>query len=404
MSKISRRFACVVAAGLLALPRAAAAQDDTTTRAGEIEAAQAEKASQLHPFEPGKAEAVLNRIQDTLLNGGIKLHPFFDSAYAGGGFTLGAGYATRVSSYNIVDVRGSYTLKNYKRLEAAFFAPRLFDRRAVLNVVGGWREATEVGFYGIGNAHTSADDRANYGFDQPYGTAALDLWPARKLLRLRGAVDVSRWNVVGGHGSAPSIDEVSTPATLPGLGARTTYVHTQGTLALDWRPASGYARRGGYYGVSLHDFHDQDGRYGFRRTDYEAIQHLPILRDTWVLSLHARLELASAADGQVVPFFMLPALGGGSSLRGFASWRFRDMNSLLLQAEWRVLANRYLDMALVCDAGRVAARRGDLADAPLKNDYGLGVRFHGPLATPLRIEFVRGNEGARLVFSSKAAF
>ena len=65
--------------------------------------------------------------------------------------------------------------------------------------------------------------------------------------------------------------------------------------------------------MTFHDFHDQDGRYGFRQTDYEAIQHIPVLRDTWVLSLHGRLALANAADGQVVPFFMLPALGGGSS-------------------------------------------------------------------------------------------
>ena len=50
-------------------------------------------------------------------------------------------------------------------------------------------------------------------------------------------------------------------------------------------------------------------------------------------------------DGQEIPFFMLPALGGGSSLRGFTSWRFRDRNSLLLQAEWRVIVNRFLDMA-----------------------------------------------------------
>ena len=63
---------------------------------------------------------------------------------------------------------------------------------------------------------------------------------------------------------------------------------------------------------------------------------------------------------------MLPALGGGSSLRGFSSWRFRDLNSLLLQAEWRVLANRFLDMALFYDAGRVSARRSDLRVGPLE--------------------------------------
>ena len=101
---------------------------------------------------------------------------------------------------------------------------------------------------------------------------------------------------------------------------------------------------------------------------------------------------------------MLPALGGGSSLRGFTSWRFRDLNSLLLQAEWRVIANRFIDMALFYDAGRVAARRSDLTSAPLKSDYGVGFRLHGRVATPLRIEFANGNEGLSLVFSSKAPF
>jgi hypothetical protein len=200
------------------------------------------------------------------------------------------------------------------------------------------------------------------------------------------------------------VDEVYTADTLPGLGASPTYLHSEATIGLDSRPSPGYARYGGFYRVTFHDYRDNDSHFGFRQTDYEAIQHIPILRDTWVLSLHGRLELANAAHDQTVPFFMLPALGGGSSLRGFSSWRFRDLNALLLQAEWRVLANRFLDMALFYDAGRVAARRSDLTDAPLKSDYGLGFRFHGPLATPLRIEFARSNEGLALVFSAKAAF
>ena len=49
---------------------------------------------------------------------------------------------------------------------------------------------------------------------------------------------------------------------------------------------------------------------------------------------------------------MMPSLGGGSSLRGYASWRFRDMNSLLLQAEWRVLVNSFFDMARVLRRGQ----------------------------------------------------
>ena len=403
--------AAAIAAGVLIIiiiagASQAGAQDVTppSSRTAEIEQSQAAKAAAAHPFKPGKVEEVLDHIEDSLLSGAIHLHPFFDSAYSGGGFTLGAGYATHISSYNVLDLRGSITFSGYKRIEAALLAPRLFGRRAVVTALGGWREATQVGFYGTGNENTSKHDRANYQFDQPYGAAAIDFRPVRKLLILRGGVEVSRWDQGPGKGSAPSVDDVYTPATLPGLGASPAYLHTQAGVALDSRPSPGYARRGGMVEITFHDFRDHGDVLGFRRTDYEAIQHIPILRDAWVLSLHGRVELANAADGQSIPFFMLPALGGGSSLRGFASWRFRDRNSLLLQADWRVLTNRFLDMALFYDAGRVADRREDLTSGPLKSDYGLGFRLHGPAATPLRIEFAKSNEGLSLVFSSKAAF
>jgi len=402
------RNATAVLALSLILPAAAYAQEKVTEapagRAAVIEQAQAEKATQLHPYKPNKVEAFMDNVEAVMLSGSLHLHPFFDSAYAGGGFTLGAGYVQRVSAYNFVDVRGSFTFKGYKRFETAFVAPRLFNRRGSFSAIGGWREATQVGFYGTGTENTSVDNRVNYGFTQPHVGAALDFWPTRKLLLLRGGVELSEWNQEAGKGSHPSVESVYTPETLPGLGSSPAYLHSQATVALDSRMSPLYSRRGGYYGISFHDYRDGDDAFGFRRTDYEAIQHIPILRETWVLSLHGRLELANAAEGQTIPFFMLPALGGGSSLRGFSSWRFRDLNGLLMQAEWRVMANRFLDMALFYDAGRVSARRSDLIDGPLKSDYGLGFRFHSAANTPLRIEFAKSNEGLALVFSSKAAF
>jgi hemolysin activation/secretion protein len=101
---------------------------------------------------------------------------------------------------------------------------------------------------------------------------------------------------------------------------------------------------------------------------------------------------------------MMPALGGGSSLRGYASWRFRDLNSLLLQAEWRVLVNSFLDVALFYDAGKVEARAQDLDLDGLKSDFGIGFRMHGPAATPVRIELAKGNEGLAIVFAASASF
>ena len=373
------------------------------SRQAEIEQRQAEKAQALHPYESNKAERVFERLDALLAGGSLKWHPFFQSAYAGGGFTLGAGYATYVSAYNLIDFRGSYTIAGYKRAEVEFLAPRLFNRRGHLTVLGGWREATQVGFYGVGT-NTSKDDRTNYLFNQPYGSAVLTVHPTRRFLMLRGGVEYSRWSQEPGQGSHPSVEERYAPDELPGLGARVKYLHTLGAIGLDGRTSAGYSRRGAYLAASLHDYRDADERYGFQMAEYEGIAHLPILREAWVLSLHGRVQTAFDKDGQQVPFFMLPALGGGSSLRGYASWRFRDKNSLLLQAEWRVIANRYLDLGLFYDAGKVTARTSDLDFDGLKDNYGVGLRFHGPAATPLRIELAKSREGLALVFASSASF
>jgi hemolysin activation/secretion protein len=229
--------------------------------------------------------------------------------------------------------------------------------------------------------------------------------PNRGALMLRGGVEFTKWSLDSGEGSFPSVDTRYTPAALPGLGADVTYLHTQGTVGFDWRTSSGYTRRGAYVAATLHDYNDRDKKFGFQVADYEGIAHLPILREAWVLSFRARVQTAFDKDGQQIPFFMLPSVGGGSSLRGYSSWRFRDENSLLLQGEWRIMVNRYLDLGFFYDTGKVASRTKDLDLDGLKYDYGLGLRFHGPFATPLRIEVARSRETSfALIFASSASF
>jgi hypothetical protein len=374
------------------------------TRQAAIEQEQAAKVPNLRPYKPNKVEAYFERFDAVLAGGTPRWHPFFESAYSGGGFTLGVGKISYLGAYNYIDVRGSYTITGYKRAEAEFVAQRLFNRRGHFSLLGGWRDATQVGFYGIGT-DTSVDDRSNYRFKQPYGSALLTVFPTRRFLMLRGGAEYSRWNQEPGEGSSPSVETVYTPATLPGLGAEVTYLHTQGTIGLDGRTSPGYSRRGAFLGATLHDYNDRDSAFGFQMAEYEGIAHLPILREAWVLSFRARVQTAFDKDDQRTPFFMLPALGGGSSLRGFSSWRFRDKNSLLLSAEWRIMVNRYLDMAFFYDAGKVAARTSDLDFDGLKDDYGFGLRFHGPFATPLRVELAHSRESSiRFIFSAGPSF
>ena len=377
---------------------------DTGTRESVVEEAQADKARRLQPYVPGTAERVMTTVENTLLYSTARWRPYFENAYRGGGFALGAGYMHHVSAYNFIDIRGSYSIRSYKRAEVEFVSPQLFHRRGKLSVLGGWREATQVGFFGTGIS-TSLDDRTNYGLQTPYASALLTLKPTRRYLTLIGGAEWSRVLQRPGQGSYPSVETKYTPETLPGLGAEPTYLRTQATVGFDWRPAPMYARRGGFYGATFNDFADRDKAFGFRRWDYEVIQHVPILREAWVISLHGLYSTTSKkGGGQEIPFFLLPSLGGGSNLRGFSSWRFRDRHSLLLQAEWRISVNRFLDTAVFYDAGQVAARTQALGFDGLKSDYGFGVRFHSPFATALRVDIARSQEGTSLVFAMSPAF
>ena len=88
----------MVLAALSAWTIPARAQEPAS-RQKSIEEAEAEKAQKLTPQTPSKAELVTARITHSLEADALKLHPFFNNAYAGGGFTLGAGYTHHVSPF-----------------------------------------------------------------------------------------------------------------------------------------------------------------------------------------------------------------------------------------------------------------------------------------------------------------
>lgn len=375
---------------------------DPSTRAGALEQAQAEKVKSLTPQEPEKFERLVGRAEAMLTRGGDHWYPFFENSYSGGGFPFGAGYSWFVGSFKTLDVRGSITPSGYTRAEAEFLNPRIFNRRGTLSVIGGWREATEVPFYGLGD--TRPDNRVSYGFKQPHASALLNLKPTRKLLVVSGGVEYTQWNMQPGEGAFPSVGVLFTPEDLAGIDAKVNYLHTQAGIGLDWRQAEQYSRRGGYYGITFHDYDDSDDQFGFTEVQYEAIQHVPILREAWVLSFRGRVTTSSAKSGQRVPFFMTPSLGSGSTLRAYPTRRFRGEDTLLLQAEWRIMVNRFMDTAIFYDAGKAVQDEGDIDLNNLKSDVGFGVRFHGPFRTLLRTDVAKGTEGYRFVASVGPVF
>jgi hypothetical protein len=390
--------AALVVAFAAALSDAAAAQD---SRAATVATEQAEKAKTLQPHVPTTLERKILQLKHEFLKEPSGVYPYFGSVYSGGGFTLGAGYRLFYGDRTHADVKGMYSLKGYKLVEVSTDSWGHVDGRLDLHARAGWRDATQIAFHGIGIG--SPSDLTNFRMKQSYVGGDVRARPGAYTV-VGAGMSYEDFSLEEGTGVSPSIEEVFTPISAPGLGANPAYLHTMATGGIDWRPAAGYARSGGWYGVTYHNYADRDDAYSFDRLDAEIVQHIPVLRENWVFSLHGLLQ-TTLDDDDLVPYFLLPSLGSGSTLRGYSSWRFRDRHSLLMSAEWRWIPNRLgLDLAIFYDTGKVAARWDDLSLKGLKSDVGVGVRFHSPVATPLRIELASGSEGLRLVFAGSAAF
>jgi hypothetical protein len=384
---------------MLLAPAVSVAQE---TRAAAIEGEQADKAKNLTPPETSWAEQLIITARQTIVLQPSGFYPYFDSVYSGGGFTLGAGYRQFTSDRTQVNIAGLYSASGYKLIEAGASSPGHWSGRLDLRGRAGWRDATQVSYHGLG-IDSPADLDTAFRMQQAYAGGDVTA-RAKPWLLLTAGVTFEDYTLKDPTGGLVPVESTFTPETAPGLGEDPSYLHSTIAVAIDSRPAADYARRGSLFQIAHHGFTDRDDTYSFSRLDAEAVQHIPILRENWVISLHGRLESTIGDDDQV-PYFLLPSLGSGSTLRGFSSWRFRDRHAALVSGEWRWIANRLaLDMALFADAGVVAPRFEALTLNAVATDVGIGVRFHGPARTPLRVEFAHGSEGMRLVFAASAAF
>jgi hypothetical protein len=377
----------------------ARAQD---SRAEAIAGEQAEKAKDLKYADPISAKRWVLAIRDSFLEEPTGLYPYFSSVYAGGGLTAGAAYRRFAGERTTWDVKTLYSIRRYKLFEFGTDSLNLAKGMVDLHGRVGWREATEIAYHGLG-IDSAPEERTNFGLEQTYvgGNGRVRPWGP---VVLGAGLMYEDFKPDSGRGSVPSIETRHTSTTAPGLAESPVFLHWTTSAGIDWRPSAGYARRGGLYEVVLHAYDDRGRDSSFERLDANLVQHIPILRETWVVSLHGLLQ-TTVDENASVPYFMMPSLGGGHTLRAYNSWRFRDRHSVLMSAEWRWFPNRVgLDAAVFVDAGTMATRRADLDLTRLKSDVGVGLRFHGPVSTPLRIELAHGTEGLKAVFTAGPPF
>jgi len=385
-------FACAMCA-----PPAFAQQS-----AGDPPTAQTSTAQPPKPAE-GRLQAAAEWIQDIF--GGDKpkngFYPEFGGLPPGSGVSAGPGYRQPLfGGRAVVDGSAAVAWSRGTFARASIELPRLLGDRVTVGAQVKRQDFTRLGFFGIGPASLESDG-TDYRLENTDYLAFATVKP-RTWLTVGGQIGYSQPVSIERPRAAdsPPTQDLFTPSTAPGLSDRAAFLHSDAYVTVDTRNHPSRPTSGGNYRVSFSTFNDRDfGRYSFRRVEGEASRFIPILHENWVIALRARVAASDTAAGNVVPFYMLPTLGGSRSLRGYEDYRFRDRNLLLLNAEYRWRVFGAMDGAIFYDAGKVAPRFGDLDFTHLKSSYGLGFRFHSNETTFLRVDVGRSREGTRVLLS-----
>jgi hypothetical protein len=328
--------------------------------------------------------------------------PVFKTSVTGDGWiSAGAGYRAPVFRRRAwFETSAAYSWRGYKVADAGFEVPDVGGSRLSLGTQVHWQDLTQVRYFGTGPDSSSAL-LTDYGLSttEVIGFGAYRLLDAVSLEARIGRV--SRPDLSSSSGpfdrgypdamlifrSEPGFDQAEQPG----------FLHTQVSAIADTRDHKGLPRRGGVYRAAAAVYSDRDdGRFSFRRYELEVLHAIPLSPVRWTLALHGWSVFSDTTGDSEVPAYMLPSLGGSTTLRSYADYRFHDRHLLLLSAESRWALFEHIDAALFADAGGVSPRVRDLG---LKEvSYGVGMRVHVRSTTIGRVDVAHGPEGLRLLF------
>lgn len=400
-----RRVLQLLAAPCLASSLVVAQDVAPTSRAEEIQRQRQEKAENLEPAKPDPIEEKIllfeqREILTKLSDGSDGFFPKLGGLATGQGVALGLQYSKKNLADGRVNIHafavGSFA--KAQRYYLDFSAPDVANQNVEWKLSAERRTLTRIDFYGLG-PDSRLEDRSSFQLED----TALDALLAFKVgkNRFRAGVQGGYLQTNAGDGFPPEdlrpTSEVFGSTQLPGLADQADFARFGTFASLDLRDNKSLARSGTLLRTSLTAYQDLDlDRHDFRKWESEIQHYIPFFNQRRVIALRARTEMNFTADGQSVPFYLKPFIGGPQELRGFRNYRFYDDNILVLNAEYRWEAFSGLDMALFVDGGQAVAKRNDFALNKMETSAGVGFRFNVRNATILRLDVAFSHESARL--------
>jgi outer membrane protein assembly factor BamA len=387
----------------IALAASASAQEPAPT---ELNAA----ATQDAPTDDDGFVAKAKRFADETqiverLNGDVDgWYPRLGGMTTGSGFAFGPGYRTHLTDNRIyLDVSAGFSMKGYKAadLQVEWLQER-FDRVELWTNYR-YQDFPQEDFFGF-NAPTSAM-RTNYAL-KSHGVSALGIFHVRPWLRTGTEFGYFMPTIGSGTDEKyPSTGLLFSDIDAPGLAAQPDFLHTTLFAEVDYRDERENARSGGFYRVSFGVWDDTTlEQFDFKRFDAEAAQFVPIFTKKHVIASRVGLAYVNNTGGERVPFYFVPYVGGGRTVRGYEEFRFQDENALWWNTEYRWNAIKYLDLALFYDVGKVARDWNDINLSDTRTAWGFGFRAASTKRVFARLDFGFGGDDRQIFFKLSPSF
>ncbi|HSF17858.1 MAG TPA: hypothetical protein VLK65_20125 [Vicinamibacteria bacterium] len=379
-----------------------------TTRAEVIEDQRDEKTVNLWPESQSPLVDQVNRLVERGLRegaesglGGNGPQIVLGGMRSGQGTSFGVGYRRsdiwRERLGFRATVRGTPRLAYMMDLDVDF--KTLGTRSSFVNLYTKYEHSPRMDYYGPGHDSLEAD-RTSYLLDDFSTDLNFGFQPSRRFRAGLTTGWVSVHTGTGNREGVPSIEEIFTPETTPGLGQDTSFLRWGGFFGFDYRDSRSGPKSGGFYGIRYRVYKDLDlAKFGFRQAEIDVQQYFPYFNGTRVVALRFSSTLSFDKKDQGVPYYQQPTLGGNDDLRGFQRYRFYDDNVLFASVEHRWHVFTALEMALFADAGKVVRDRGDVDFADLRYSGGIGFRFRLLDAVVSRIDLAWSREGFRFMWT-----
>jgi hypothetical protein len=301
----------------------------------------------------------------------------------------------------------------------------------VFNVYAQTTSLNKLDYYGLGN-FSGRQNLAFFGMRETIfgGNATYPVLGASGLA-LYGELN-GRWVEIRGRTSenGPSIEQRYNNITAPGLAQQPAYFEPAGGLKFVRDFSSRLALN---YSATFHEFAAvSDSHYSFQRLNLDFNHNIPLYRNQQSsplqpqvgpdesparlvtphrftrnregsIGLRALLVESFTSNGNVVPFYFQPTLGGSdisgeNMLPSYPDYRFRAPNLLLFRASIEHSIWGPIGAMFMADTGKVGLTRGELGFDHFRHSYAAGLTFRAGGFPFVQVLFAwGGNEGTHTI-------